>query len=138
MQNQKSGANTQKLEPDLHGMAGEIAVAKACNRFPDLSIGPHRRGYDLTIKGRKVDVKTTTYNPGYLQCKLHKKLEDADVYILVTAALPHYTIQGGATAQDLLQDINVRDTGYGSFYTLEQSQLMTLPQLFKNKYAQSC
>ena len=139
LQNQKNGKSIrkQKLDPDINGMAGEIAVAKAFNRFPDLSVGPHRRGYDLIITGRKVDVKTTTYNPGYLQAKLNKRFEDADIYLLVTADLPHYTIQGGATAQDLLRTTNIKDTGYGQFYTLEQNQLQSVQQLWRNRYAQS-
>ena len=138
IQNQKNGTSfrKQKLDPDINGMAGEIAVAKYFNRFPDFSVGPHRRGYDLIISGRKVDVKTTTYNPGYLQPKLNKKFEDADIYLLVTADLPHYTIQGGATAQDLLRKTNIKDTGYGQFYTLEQFQLKSVQQLWRNRYAQ--
>lgn len=138
IQNQKNGTNfrKQKLDPDINGMAGEIAVAKYFNRFPDLSIGPHRRGYDLIITGRKVDVKTTTYNPGYLQCKTHKKIQDADIYLLVSADMPHYTIQGGATSHDLLRKTNIKDTGYGAFYTLEQDQLQSVQQLWSNRYAQ--
>ena len=111
IQNQKNGTNfrKQKLDPDINGMAGEIAVAKYFNRFPDLSVGPHRRGYDLIITGRKVVVKTTTYNPGYLQCKTYKKIQDADIYLLVSADMPHYTIQGGATSHDLLRKTNIKD-----------------------------
>ena len=111
MQNHKNGLNTQKkyLDPDVNGMAGEIAVAKYFNRYPDLTIGPHYSGYDLMIAGKKVDVKTTTRNPGWLQAKLKKKVTDADIYIMVTADMPHYTIQGGATAQDLIQQHNIKD-----------------------------
>ena len=48
-------------------MAAEIAVARYCNRYPDLTIGPQRGGADLVIAGKTVDVKTTVMNPGYLQ-----------------------------------------------------------------------
>jgi len=134
MQNHKNGLNTQKkyLDPDVNGMAGEIAVAKYFNRYPDLTIGPHYSGYDLMIAGKKVDVKTTTRNPGWLQAKLKKKVTDADIYIMVTADMPHYTIQGGATAQDLIQQHNIKDTGYGPNYTLEMDQLTPLNILWQN------
>ena len=137
IQNQKNGLTTQKTnkksyDPDVNGMAGEIAVAKYFNRFPDLSVGPHYSGYDLMIAGKRVDVKTTKYNPGYLQAKTKKKLEDADIYILVSADVPHFTIQGGATAQQLIQSHNIKDTGYGPCYTLEQDQLTPLKELWRN------
>ena len=133
IQNQKNGNHSkrQKLDPDINGMAGEIAVAKYFNRFPDLTIGPHRRGYDLVIKGKRVDVKTTSYNPGWLNCKTYKKIDDADIYVLVHCDLPHYTIQGGATAEDLICETNIKDSGFGPQYVLEHFQLKSLKQLWR-------
>ena len=84
----------QKLDPDIIGTGGEIAVAKYFKTYPDLSIGPHRRGYDLQVNGTTIDVKTTTFNPGYLQAKLNARIEDADIYILVHAHFPEFTIIG--------------------------------------------
>ena len=113
-------------------MAAEIAVARYCNRYPDLTIGPQRGGADLVIAGKTVDVKTTVMNPGYLQASLNKKLGDADIYLLVTNNFPNFTIQGGVFNFQLLNNSNIRDTGFGNKYTLEQSQLSGLKELFKN------
>ena len=40
------------------------------------------------------------------------------------------------SAQDLLRETNIKDTGYGQFYTLEQNQLQSVQQLWRNRYAQ--
>ena len=120
------------FNPDISGMAAEIAVARYCNRYPDLTIGPQRGGADLVIAGKTVDVKTTVMNPGYLQASLNKKLSDADIYLLVTNNFPNFTIQGGVFNFQLLNNSNIRDTGFGNKYTLEQSQLSGLKELFKN------
>ena len=133
LQNQTNGVTSQgprKLEPDINGAGGEIAVCKYFNRYPDLSIGPHYSGYDLKVKGNKVDVKTTSYDPGYLQAKTKKKVDDCDVFILVHVSFPTFTILGGARSSDLLQDVNIQDMGYGPKYVLEQSQLSSMVDIF--------
>ena len=133
VQNQTNGVSSngrRKLDPDIIGTGGEIAVARYFNCYPDLSIGPHRRGYDLEVNGTTIDVKTTTFNPGYLQAKTKKKVSDADMYILVHASFPTFTILGGVRAAAFLQDYNIKDMGYGPNYTLEQSQLHSLKSLF--------
>tara|TARA_Y100001951_G_C11247957_1_gene244574 strand:+ start:221 stop:688 length:468 start_codon:yes stop_codon:yes gene_type:complete len=133
LQNQTNGVisrGPRKLEPDINGAGGEIAVCKYFNRYPDLSIGPHFSGYDLKVKGKKVDVKTTTYDPGYLQAKTKKNPSDCDVFILVYASFPRFTILGGAQSADLLQQVNIQDMGYGAKYILEQSQLQSMELLF--------
>tara|TARA_R100000049_G_C1894809_1_gene46682 strand:+ start:118 stop:627 length:510 start_codon:yes stop_codon:yes gene_type:complete len=133
MSNKKSGvisSSKRKLDPDVNGVGGEIAVCKYFNRYPDLTIGPHRRGYDLKVKGQRVDVKTTTYNPGYLQAQINKKIQDCDIYILVYAEIPHFEIMGGSRSSDFIQPFNIKDVGYGDKYTLETSQLRALEFLF--------
>ena len=113
-------------------MAGEIAVAKYFNRYPDLTVGPHHSGYDLIVAGKKVEVKTTSYNPGLLQQSLKKKVTDADIYVLVHIDLPDCNIIGGVAAKDFIAQSNVRDTGYGSMYTMESSQLKPLRTFWRD------
>ena len=134
LQNHKNGTNTQakKLDRDITGMAGEIAVAKYFNRYPDLTVGPHYNGYDLMVAGKKVEVKTTSYNPGFLQQSLKKNVYDADIYVLVHIDLPHCTILGGIASEDFIHEFNVKDTGYGKMYTIESSQLKPLKTFWRN------
>ena len=93
-------------------------------------VRPHYSGYDLKVKGKKVDVKTTSYNPGYLQAKTKKNPNDCDIFILVHVSFPTFTILGGATSTQLLQDVNLQDMGYGPKYTMQQSQLSSMADLF--------
>ena len=133
LQNQTNGVishGPRKIEPDINGAGGEIAVCKYFNRYPDLSIGPHYSGYDLKVKGKKGDVKTTSYNPGYLQAKSKKNPNDCDIFILVHVSFPTFTILGGATSTQLQQDVNLQDMGYGPKYTMQQSQLSSMADLF--------
>ena len=71
LQNRLNGTDYHKVNftNDINGIAAEIAVAKYCNRFPDLSIGPQRGGADLKIAGKTVDVKTTgkNYSGDYIE-----------------------------------------------------------------------
>ena len=133
VQNQQNGTNSngiRKLDPDINGVGGEIAVCRYFNRYPDLTIGPHYRGFDLKVRNTKIDVKTTTYLPGYLQAKTNKTSKDCDMFILVHADFPTYTIIGGIRAEEFLQDWNIKDMGYGNKYIIESSALKPLPQLF--------
>ncbi len=133
IQNQRNGTNSsgkRKLDPDINGMGGELAVCKYFNRWPDLSVGPHYSGYDLKVKGRKVDVKSTTYNPGYLQASKNKHVNACDIFILVYAKFPEFEIIGGATSEQLISRANLSDIGFGTNYYLEQSQLTPLELLF--------
>lgn len=133
LQNQTNGVisrGPRKLDPDINGMGGEIAVCKYFNRFPDLTIGPHFSGFDLKVKGKRIDVKTTSYKPGYLQAKSTKKKEACDIYILVYACFPEFEILGGVTSEKFIHSVNIKDLGYGPTYTLEPNQLQSLESLF--------
>ena len=133
VQNQTNGTNsngTRKLDPDINGVGGEIAVCKYFNKYPDLTIGPHYRGFDLKVGKTKVDVKTTTYLPGYLQSKTNKTKKDCDVFILVHAKFPDFTILGGIQSEEFLQPWNIKDMGYGDKYILEHATLKPLQQIF--------
>ena len=133
MQNKQNGASSRgvrKLDPDIIGVGGEIVVCRYFNVYPDLTVGPHYRGHDLTFRRLKIDVKTTGYNPGYLQAKTNKKASDCDIFILVHADFPTFTILGGSRSNELLQDYNIKNMGYGDNYVLEQSQLTEIGNLF--------
>tara|TARA_R100001463_G_scaffold48759_4_gene98126 strand:- start:1093 stop:1569 length:477 start_codon:yes stop_codon:yes gene_type:complete len=129
-QNQKNGTSSSaqsKLANDVNGFGAELAVAKSLNCWPDLSIGPHRRGFDLTYiyKGKKIriDVKSTKMNPGYLMAKKWRKLEDCDVYVHVSGTSPRYVIHGWAWSKELISPVNLSDMGFGEHYHMEPSQL---------------
>jgi len=127
--NTSSSSAKNKLDVDINGAAGEIACAKYFNVYFDTSISPHRRGYDIEVSGVTIDVKTTSYNPGALTAKTYKKVKDANLYVLVHCDFPKFTIMGGAIASELLVDWNIKDTGYGRVFHMDQSQLRSIDEL---------
>ena len=130
-QNLANGTNSSaqsEPESDINGFAGELAVARVINAYPDLTIGPHRRGYDLKMRGNqgenvRIDVKTTKHNPGYLIAKHWRKVTDCDMYVLVSGKMPRYEIQGWCYSVELINRSNLSDMGYGEHYHMERSQL---------------
>ena len=113
---------------DINGFAGELCLARVLNVYPDLSIGPHRRGFDLKMRGKRgedirIDVKTTRHQAGYLIAKKWRKVDDCDMYVLVSGRMPRYEIQGWVYSVELVNPSNLSDNGYGEHYHMEQSQL---------------
>ena len=109
---------------DIDGMVGEFCVAKHLNVCPDLTISVRKGGADLISPQKKtVDVKTTRHKNGRLLATL-KKFEDAcDIYVLVIVDDFGGDIIGWATHQELCNDKNMMNLGYGVGYALEQNQL---------------
>lgn len=130
-QNHKNGVNSRgqrNLEIDLRGVCGELAVCKHFNSYPDFIIGPHFSGYDLTVNNVRIDVKTTKYDPGYIQAHLKKKPTDCDVFMMVHDANPNFRIVGWISSSDLLQQSNIKDTGYGEKYIMEGAMLRSIDE----------
>jgi hypothetical protein len=121
--NQRIGPQSDEFT-DLNGLGGELAFCKLVNVWPDLTTEPRRGGYDCIVNGWRVDVKTTEYRGGKLVASLSKRVEDVDVFALVTGAFPGaYRIAGWAWAVELLQDHTIGNLGHGQGYILEQREL---------------
>jgi hypothetical protein len=110
----KDGVPNQKIseaddfEVEYVGMAGEVAVAKAMNVFPDLSIHSRSGGYDLmSAQGNRVEVKTTRYHSGKLVARLKASAKDSDYYVLVTGNPPNMTLRGHVRTEDFLREVNI-------------------------------
>ena len=113
-------------ETDLEGICGEFAFCKAFNVYPDMTINPRSGGYDLIVKGKRVDIKTTKYKTGRLLATKNKKIEDADIYVLVLSEKPSYTILGWCRSEDLIKNSNLVDLGYGLTYAIDQNRLANM------------
>ncbi len=113
-------------ETDEQGIGGELAVARAFNVYPCLELSPDS-GFDLLIKGKKVDVKTTKYPNGRLLAKLNQRDDEVEVFLLVTGKFPEFNIVGYAATDELLNKENIIDLGHGPGYGLSQDRLKACP-----------
>jgi hypothetical protein len=128
--NRASGVDNNRIGPqsdaetDLNGVGAELAFCKAFNIYPDLSVDVRHGGHDcVSPKGHKIDVKTTKYRAGRLLAVKSKTKPDADIYVLMIGRFPTYFWVGWATADELIDDDNLMDLGYGPTYALSQSEL---------------
>ena len=124
IRNQKAGPQSE-YETEVEGVGGELVFAKACNLYPDLGVVPGK--FDFTLHGCTVDVKTTKYPDGKLLVSYSKKLEDCDVYVLVTGSMPSYVIAGWLYNNEIINEDHVDDWGKGPLYVAEQSELQPFP-----------
>ena len=140
--NRKAGlpnAKVSKRDPmDIEkiGVAGELAVAKYLNLYPDLSIFVRKSGADLiTHNNKRIDVKTTFYDRGKLIAFYKTDYGDVDTFVLVTAEhYPTVVIRGWAKREDLINDDKIGNLGHGKVFVMEQSELRDIDLLcFKLK-----
>jgi hypothetical protein len=109
---------------DLNGIGGELAFCRVVNVWPDLSINPRHGGADcVTMRGYRVDVKTSSHEDAQLIAHRGKSLGAADVYVLVVGTFPLYRIVGWAWAAELIRADRLTDLGYGLTYALPQREL---------------
>ena len=109
-------------EADVIGMMAEYAFAKQFNVFPDLGLSPRSGSADGIIKGKRYDIKATTYKTGRLLCTV-KDNPDVDVYILAIVSGNEIDIAGWEYKENLRKDENLIDLGHGKGYALGQDKL---------------
>jgi hypothetical protein len=118
-------SEAEQLKVDIRGMAGEIAVCKYYNKYPDLRIGPNKRGHDLTLGELRVDVKCTQYSTGFLCAGKNHIPQSAFIYLLAVEDDPEYRLAGWQWSETLIQSQNLGQFGYQH----EQSQLRHMDEL---------
>ena len=129
IENQKAGPQSDRIT-ELQGVAGEMVVARLYNVYPDFAdqAGTH----DVVIRGRTVDVKTTSYESGHLQVSFKTCFaRGADVYILVIGKFPEYRIAGWVPNHIIIDSVNLTtNKNNGSqYYQLPQSELYPVENL---------
>ena len=136
IRNDKRAGQRSNKDVDVIGLAGELAVAKYLNLYPDLTIFVRKGGADLVTHTHKsIDVKTTFYDNGKLLAHCDKKYENIDIFVLVTAKFyPTVVIRGWAKKEQLVNDDKIGGIGYGKAYLMEQDELNPIDLLcFKLK-----
>jgi hypothetical protein len=114
------------FQTDLEGFAGELAVAKTLNLFPDLDSDDSYPADLITADGQLIDVKTTHYESGKLIAAKWKRGGGADWYVLVIGTIPRYRIAGAMRSKDLIVPERLTDLGYGQTFAAEQHELNSI------------
>ena len=113
---------------DFDGLLGEYAFCKAYNLFLDIAPIPRSGSYDCIRKSERIDIKTTRHQNGRLLATM-KKNEDVDIYVLCIITGATLEFRGWAWADELIQEENIIDLGYGRGYGLTQDKLKPLKAL---------
>jgi hypothetical protein len=117
-----------KTNAERQAMGAELAVCKAMNIYPDLSVGVRVGGYDCVLstgQRQRLDVKWVSKSTHQLLATANKKQETkVDAYLLVDGDLERgYTLVGWAPYEELVTDARLVDLGYGPTYALPRSLL---------------
>lgn len=115
---------------ELNGLAGEFAVAKALNLYPDTDPEVISR-YDLILpSGKRLEIKTTEHKTGKL---IVRELNSASYYVLVTGTYDKgFDILGYVEAKTLA---GMKKPWYESeVYLADQSELVPIEKLLSKAY----
>ena len=134
VKNDKRANERSNKDVDGVGLAGELAVAKHLNLYPDLTIFTRKGGADLiTHTDKSIDVKTTFYDNGKLLAHCGKTYKNINIFVLVTAKFyPTVVIRGWVRREQLINDDNIGGIGYGKAYLMEQDELNSIDLLCFN------
>ena len=112
---------------NMNGFGAELAFCRLCKIDFDASTKENENHYlnpDGILKdGRTVDVKNTVYPNGKLLVRCGKELMRVDMYVLMTGTFPVFTFSGFAYYDEIINDDNITNLGYGESYCLNQNQL---------------
>ena len=114
---------------EMNGFGAELAVCKALNVYPDLSIS-EAPAADLQYKNADIDVKQSSTKSAHLLLAA-EKVKLCEWYCLVIGDMPVYDIVGFARLDDLRREENLKDFGYGATYALSQDKLMDILDFVK-------
>ena len=107
-----------------HGILGEMAYAKQYNVEIDLSVSVDGDGgFDLTILGMTVDVKTSNYNPPILKLNSIRDFESDLMALALRHDDRHIELCGFTDAKNLLKKFYTRDFGNGARVCLDAEHL---------------
>jgi len=115
---------------DINGFAGELAVCRALNVYPDLSVSPRQGSWDCEYEGSRIDVKTTHHLNGRLLVSPKKGADWTDIYVLVVGRMPDFEIKGWMMTASVF-DRELRDLGHGLGYVVENKELHPFPSLVR-------
>jgi hypothetical protein len=112
-----------KLRIETIGVMAELAFCKWANIYPELDVKNQSGTTDVIYQGWKCDIKATERADGQLMVSQWKKKESSDVYILGIIDANSVDFSGYALTDDIMQEANLKDLGYGPTFCMAQDQL---------------
>ena len=112
-----------KLRIETIGVMAELAFCKWANIYPELDVKNQAGTTDVVYQGWKCDIKATERADGQLMVSQWKKKESSDVYILGIIDGNSVDFSGYALTDDIMQEANLKDLGYGPTFCMAQDQL---------------
>ena len=112
-----------KLRIETIGVMAELAFCKWANIYPELDVKNQSGTTDVIYQGWKCDIKATERADGQLMVSQWKKKESSDVYILGIIDGNSVDFSGYALTDDIMQEANLKDLGYGPTFCMAQDQL---------------
>jgi len=118
---------------DIEGMGGEIAFAKLAGLMPDLDTTSPKDNDIVMPNGTTVNVKAVSHYDPDLKLLKGGRIRPVDVYLLMAGVFPDYEYRGWATSEELIQEKNLHDYGYGPTYRINWRGLhfTELPEINK-------
>ena len=120
---------------EQNGLGGELAFCKSFNLFPDIATDYPSEHDAVLPNGMKVEIKTTEYKTGKL---IVRRMNDADVYVLVTGTFPEYNIIGFIRSADLPQyetELKSRSGKKNKAFVVMQEDLQPIEDLLPRTYS---
>lgn len=111
---------------DIEASAGELAVAKVLNVYPEWSPAPKAPKFDLQLNGQHIDVKTTQHEKGNL---LIPNLNEDNIYVLVRGSMPNFEVVGYIPGTLVAKIGEKTDQVYQPCYTIYWQQLFPIAQI---------
>lgn len=119
---------------ERNGLGGELAFCKAFNLFPDIATDYPSEHDAVLPNGMKVEIKTTEYKTGKL---LVRRMNDADIYVLITGTFPDYNIIGYVKASILAeseQELTSKSGKKNKAFVVVQEDLEPIEDLIPRMY----
>jgi len=111
------------LDHEEEGVMGEYAFCKKYNLFFDGTFSGKDAGYDCVLKGKKIDIKTTSLQDGNLIAFQSSEKSDVDIFILTVVDRNSVEIVGWIEKENFINPENLVDHKYGKRYFLPREKL---------------
>jgi|688.fasta_scaffold19844_12 hypothetical protein len=134
LNNYKIDKNMSFFDMNKNGFGAELSFCRLTDSVFDsttIEKDNHFLKPDTILNnGLSVDVKTTIYNSGKLLVRIGKEKKPFDLFVLMVGKFPTYRFCGYAKFDEVINEENISDLGWGKGYVLPQHKLHKVLNIF--------